>query len=105
MIMPFRVVSCSEIRFTTMRSYNGRMFIMLLASNECCGRYCCPVVLDRLVPGVQGNHLPHLITDLLPVVNEVAGLVPAHYFGSLVFEYRDNAFGTGALPVILFTRH
>jgi hypothetical protein len=33
---------------------------------------CLPVFLDRLVAGVLEYHLPHLITDLLPIVNEVA---------------------------------
>src|ERR1039457_2165068 len=33
MMMPLRVVSCSSIRFTTMRSYKGRIFMMMLVSN------------------------------------------------------------------------
>jgi hypothetical protein len=32
MTMPRPVVSCCSIRFTTMQSYNGRIFIMLLDS-------------------------------------------------------------------------
>ena len=41
--------------------------------------------LERLVAGIVKYHLAHLITDLLPVVNEVAGLFFAHYFSALVF--------------------
>jgi hypothetical protein len=29
MMMPLCVVSCSSIRFTTMRSYKGRMFMIV----------------------------------------------------------------------------
>jgi hypothetical protein len=38
MTMPLRVVSCSSIRFTTMRSYNGRIFMTLSASSYVCCR-------------------------------------------------------------------
>jgi hypothetical protein len=46
-------------------------------------------------------HLPDLIADLLPVVNEVASLFSAHYFNALVFEDGDNRFRIGALAATL----
>ena len=59
--------------------------------------------LYRLIPGIVTDHLPYLITDLLPVANEVAGLFPAQYFNAFLFEDRDDGFRiaslTGVLPI------
>jgi hypothetical protein len=71
--MPLSVVSCSSIRFTTRRSYTG----------------------------IVEDHLPYLIADPLPVVNEVARLYLAHNFSALVFEHGDDRFRILALMVLL----
>src|ERR1041384_2231564 len=60
-----------------------------------------PPALDRLVTRVAGEHLPRLVGDLLPYANKVAGLIPVHDFGALLFEDRDYRLGIGALPAIL----
>ena len=44
-----------------------------------------------LVPGILRDHLPHLIAQLLPLQNKIAGLVPGHDAGS----------GSGALPLFV----
>jgi hypothetical protein len=51
------------------------------------------ITFDRLIASVMEDHLPDLIADLLPVVNEVTGLFSAHNFNALVFEDGDNRFG------------
>src|SRR5271165_4417336 len=106
MMMPCRVVSCSSIRFTTMRSYRGRIFMLLLASgNLSSASPRGSVVLDRLVAGVVKYHLPHLIAYLLPVVNEIASLIFPHHFGSFVFQDRDDGFRFGTLYAVLVFGH
>jgi hypothetical protein len=60
------------------------------------------VALDCPIAGLATYHLPHLITDLLPVANEVAGLFPAHHFCAQCFQNRNNGFCIGALLVTLF---
>jgi hypothetical protein len=62
---------------------------------------CRLIASDRLVAGILEYHLPYLITDFLPFVNEVAGLLSAHYFNALVFEDGDNRFRIGALAATL----
>jgi hypothetical protein len=62
---------------------------------------CRSIASDRLVAEIVEYHLPDLIADLLPVVNEVASLFSAHYLGTLVFEDGDDRFRIGALAGIL----
>src|SRR5260370_30389889 len=91
MMMPLRVVSCSSIRFTTMRSYKGRMFIIASTLGLVCSlpmrRF---LSLDRQVPGILSDHLAHLIPQFLPVSNEVASLIFRHYFDAFLFKDGDH---------------
>ena len=43
----------------------------------------------------------YLITDLLPIMDEVACFSSVHHVGPLVFENGDNRLRIGALVVIL----
>jgi hypothetical protein len=60
-----------------------------------------PVAPDRLVPVVLEYQLPHLVADLLPVMNEVASLRSAHDFSSLLFQNCDDRLGIGSRSVAL----
>jgi hypothetical protein len=62
-----------------------------------------PGSLDCLVTGLPKDHLPHLITDLLPIVNEITGLLSAHHFRSFVLENADYGFGLRTLLCTLAT--
>ena len=42
--------------------------------------------LDGFVPDISQDHAPHLIVQLLPVVDEITGLLVPHHLGALVFE-------------------
>ena len=57
--------------------------------------------LDRLIPRILTDQQFYLITDLLPIMNEVACFSSAHHVGPLVFENGDNRFRIAALVVIL----
>src|SRR5580698_4159497 len=90
MMMPLRDVSFSSIRFTTMRSYKGRMFI-LISSFRVFSRGS--VRLDGLVAGVSGDQLAHAAVQLLPVLDEIAGAVVCHSFGAFFFEDPEQDLG------------
>src|SRR5581483_6927081 len=59
------------------------------------------VALDRLIARVAEDHLPHLVADFLPVVNEVSGLLLTHDFRALLLENAEHRFGVGAPGVVL----
>src|SRR5690349_7029323 len=57
--------------------------------------------LDGLISGILANHLAYLITDLLPVANEIACTFHAHHLRALVFENQNYRFRIGAFLVTL----
>lgn len=48
------------------------------------------LVLDFLIPRILRDHLAHLIAQLLPVTDEIAGLGVCHRFGALLFDDCDQ---------------
>jgi hypothetical protein len=63
---------------------------------------CPPIALDRLIAGIVKNHLSHLFTDLLPVVNVEDGLFPHHDGSALIFKNRENGFRIVAFSSLCF---
>ena len=58
MKMPLRVVSCSSIRFTTMRSYSGRIFIVQISNwieSVSNGGTAAPSTANGKIQGLSAN--------------------------------------------------
>jgi hypothetical protein len=61
--------------------------------------------LDGLVSGVFGDQLPHAAVQLLPVPNEIAGVIVSHCLGSFIFEDRKHDPGLRPIPGRLSQRY
>jgi hypothetical protein len=44
------------------------------------------LALDCLATGILKNHLPQLIPELLPIVDEMACIIPSHYLGAFLLK-------------------
>jgi hypothetical protein len=54
-----------------------------------------------LIPCILKDHLPHLVTNILPVSDEVSSLVVCQHRGAFLFEDDQNCFGARAPTTIL----
>src|SRR5579864_4307472 len=50
----------------------------------------CSVGRERLEAGILDDHQAHLIAQLLPFADEIAGVLFCHYFGALFFQNPDH---------------
>src|SRR5436190_10655378 len=61
--------------------------------------------LDGLISVIFHDQLPHLIAQFLPIMNEIAGFLMLHHFGSLFFNNRNDRLSVHSLLAgLLFSR-
>src|SRR3954451_18912894 len=116
--MPLRMLSSSSLLFTMMRSYSGLTFMgespSCLPGRGICkgfGFYCgcfparCFRQSDRREPRVVSNEPLNLVGQLLPVLNEIAGLISSQHLTAFLLENSDYSPRLQAIGYRLSASH
>src|SRR4051794_37829710 len=118
MKMPLRMLSSSSLLFTMMRSYSGLTFMgespfCLLGRGICKGFgfdcECFPARCFRQSDGREPRVVPNeplnLVGQLLPVLNEIAGLISSQHLKAFLLENGDQGSCIQAIGSRLSASH